>query len=184
MSLDTLYILEELLLERRRLGASDSYSAHLFARGLPKILDKLGEEVVELSVAARHRPQKDIVHEAADVLFHLMVLMVFMRISLDHVLPTRGRMSAFQLKEAMNEYANETLLFFTGIMETLANLVFFSTDYDGDHEKYRRISTACRQLFYCILLLCRYRQVTLNRILEELKDRMKGPRNRHIKVMH
>ena len=184
VSLDILYILEEILLERRRLQTPNSYSVYLFSRGLPKILDKLGEEVAELIVAARHRVKRDIVHEAADVIFHLMILMVFMRISLDDVLP--AKLSEVPLEEVMSDYDSEDVFFFTGVMEAFAKLVFISSDYDNSHEKYKRLGIKCRQIFYCVLLLCNFRQVKLHRIMEELKTRMKEPKtkDKNIPVTH
>jgi phosphoribosyl-ATP pyrophosphohydrolase len=72
---DILSRLEETIV--RRLGASpeDSYVAQLHARGLPVIARKLGEEGVEATVAALSGDDREMVGEAADVLFHLLVLL-------------------------------------------------------------------------------------------------------------
>ena len=62
---------------RSRIGAdpSTSYVASLFAKGMPKIAQKLGEEAVETVIAAMAGDPKQLVGEAADLLFHLTVLL-------------------------------------------------------------------------------------------------------------
>jgi len=83
---DTLARLEQTI--ALRLGASpgESYVAHLHARGLPVIARKLGEEVVETVVAALSGDEGELVGEAADVLFHLLVLLAEKGIPLSRVL--------------------------------------------------------------------------------------------------
>ena len=61
----------------QRLGASpeESYVAKLHTRGLPVIARKLGEEAVETVIAALSGSRAELTGEAADVLFHLLVLL-------------------------------------------------------------------------------------------------------------
>ena len=74
--MDTLSRLEETIASRLASGdASSSYVAQLSARGLPVIARKLGEEAVEAIVAALSGNREELVGEAADVLFHLLVLL-------------------------------------------------------------------------------------------------------------
>ena len=74
--MDTLARLEETIARRLAAGdAGSSYVAQLHARGLPVIARKLGEEAVEAIVAALSGQQDELVGEAADVLFHLLVLL-------------------------------------------------------------------------------------------------------------
>lgn len=74
--MDTLSRLEETIAARMASGdASASYVAQLHAQGLPVIARKLGEEAVEAIVAALSGSREDLVGEAADVLFHLLVLL-------------------------------------------------------------------------------------------------------------
>ena len=65
-------------IEGRRLSgdASLSHSARLIARGTPKVAQKLGEEAVELVIEAVAHNREATIAEAADVLYHLMVLLV------------------------------------------------------------------------------------------------------------
>ena len=74
--MDTLARLEETIAQRLAAGdAGSSYVAQLHARGLPVIARKLGEEAVEAIVAALSGQRDELVGEAADVLFHLLVLL-------------------------------------------------------------------------------------------------------------
>jgi len=51
-----------------------SYVAKLMAKGRHKIAQKIGEEAVELALAAVDRDDEEIISESADVMFHMMVL--------------------------------------------------------------------------------------------------------------
>ena len=89
--MDTLARLEETIKERRSASAEESYVASLVARGLPVIARKLGEEAVEAVVAALTDNREELVGEAADVLFHLLVLLVEKGIPLSEVLAELDR---------------------------------------------------------------------------------------------
>ena len=73
--MDTLARLETTIAARRSAPADTSYVASLNARGLPVIARKLGEEAVETLIAALSGDREQLVGEAADVLFHLLVLL-------------------------------------------------------------------------------------------------------------
>jgi phosphoribosyl-ATP pyrophosphohydrolase len=76
MPMDTLTRLEQTIADRLRSGdASSSYVAQLHSRGLPVITRKLGEEAVETIVAALSGTREDLTGEAADMLFHLLILL-------------------------------------------------------------------------------------------------------------
>jgi len=66
------------ILERRRDGASpeESYTARLLAAGVERIAQKVGEEGVETALAAVTRDQDGLVEEAADLLYHLLALLL------------------------------------------------------------------------------------------------------------
>jgi phosphoribosyl-ATP pyrophosphohydrolase len=72
---DTLNRLAATIAARRGADADSSYTASLFARGIPKIAQKLGEEAVETVIAALSGDPKAVTGEAADLLFHLLVLL-------------------------------------------------------------------------------------------------------------
>lgn len=85
MSTDQLDALETLIRSRRDADPASSYVAQLFAKGRPKIAQKLGEEAVETVIAACSADDAAIVPEAADLLFHLLVLLADAGLSLDDV---------------------------------------------------------------------------------------------------
>lgn len=77
--------LEATIRARRDASADASYVASLFAKGRPKIAQKLGEEAVETVIAACSGDDTSIVPEAADLIFHLCVLLADAGLSLDDV---------------------------------------------------------------------------------------------------
>ncbi len=70
--LDALY---HVIQERRRNPSEKSYVASLYARGLDKILGKIGEEATETAVAGKGGNRDEIVSETADLFFHTLVLL-------------------------------------------------------------------------------------------------------------
>lgn len=82
----TLEKLEATIRSRRAADPSTSYVAKLFAKGRPKIAQKLGEEAVETVIAALAGDRKAVVGEVADLLFHLSVLLADLDIPLSEVL--------------------------------------------------------------------------------------------------
>jgi phosphoribosyl-ATP pyrophosphohydrolase len=89
--MDTLARLEATIAERRLTAPDDSYVAQLHARGLPVIARKLGEEAVETVIAALSGTDEELTKEAADVLFHLLVLLAEKDIPLAAVLAELDR---------------------------------------------------------------------------------------------
>jgi phosphoribosyl-ATP pyrophosphohydrolase len=89
--MDTLSRLERTIRERRVASPEESYVASLRAAGLPVIARKLGEEAVEALVAALTDKREELVGEAADVLFHLLILLAEKDIALAEVLAELDR---------------------------------------------------------------------------------------------
>jgi phosphoribosyl-ATP pyrophosphohydrolase len=73
--MDTLARLEQTIQDRRGASPDESYIARLNSRGLPEIARKVGEEAVETAVAALSYEKKEVIGEAADLLFHLLILL-------------------------------------------------------------------------------------------------------------
>jgi phosphoribosyl-ATP pyrophosphohydrolase len=80
---DVLRHLEQLIGERRRTLPEGSYTGYLFREGTRKIRKKLGEEAIEVITAAS---AGEVAAEAADLLYHLLVLLVAEEVPLEHVL--------------------------------------------------------------------------------------------------
>ena len=78
--------LEATLRERRGGDPTHSYVAKLHAKGIAKIAQKLGEEAVETVIAALTEDDAALTGEAADLLFHLLVLLDARGLSLADVL--------------------------------------------------------------------------------------------------
>lgn len=72
---DTLARLEAVIAARRSADPDSSYVARLNAKGINKIAQKLGEEATETVIAALTEDDKALVGEAADLVFHLLVLL-------------------------------------------------------------------------------------------------------------
>jgi phosphoribosyl-ATP pyrophosphohydrolase len=73
-------IIEELyetIVDRKENPSPDSYVSSLLGRGEEKILGKLEEESNEVIEAAKIGSKEELIHEAADLLFHLLVLLGF-----------------------------------------------------------------------------------------------------------
>ena len=70
--LDAVY---RIILDRKNHPTEQSYVASLYAKGLDKILGKIGEEATEVAVAGKGGDPEQVVCEAADLLFHLLVLL-------------------------------------------------------------------------------------------------------------
>ena len=89
--MDTLFRLEKTIAERRTAAPETSYVASLNAKGLPKIAQKLGEEATETVIAALTGSREELTGEAADLLFHLMVLLGAKDVALADVLAELDR---------------------------------------------------------------------------------------------
>ncbi len=80
------------VIKKRKAALPDaSYVASLYAKGLPKILEKINEESGELIEAARDKGDKEVVREATDLLFHCLVLLSKRDIEIDEVFKELGR---------------------------------------------------------------------------------------------
>lgn len=83
--------LEATVAARRQADPATSYVARLHTKGLGKIAQKVGEEGVETVIAALSGSEDELVGEAADLLFHLMVLLDARDVPLARVLDELAR---------------------------------------------------------------------------------------------
>jgi phosphoribosyl-ATP pyrophosphohydrolase len=76
---DVLNALQKVLEERKQAAPESSYVASLHAKGLNKILEKIGEETTEVILAAKDAHDlattKDVIAETADLWFHCLVML-------------------------------------------------------------------------------------------------------------
>jgi phosphoribosyl-ATP pyrophosphohydrolase len=82
---DMLDRLSNTLASRRHASPETSYTARLFAGGPDALLKKIGEECAELIMASKDGKSPEIVHEAADLIFHLLALLAFHGLSIADV---------------------------------------------------------------------------------------------------
>lgn len=76
----------EVIEDRRENPRSDSYVSELLSQGKEKIQEKIDEESLELQEAFEEGDQDEIVHESADLLFHMMVLLASEEIDFEEVM--------------------------------------------------------------------------------------------------
>ena len=75
-----------LLQGRKEQLPEGSYTTYLFQKGLDKILKKVGEESTEVIIAGKAEDKAETIYEIADLMYHVMVLMVEMGISVEDVM--------------------------------------------------------------------------------------------------
>ncbi len=87
--------LDQVLEQRKQADADSSYVASLYAKGLNKILEKVGEESVEAIIAAKDAKttgdNKDVIYETADLWFHSLIMLSELGESSDAVLEELAR---------------------------------------------------------------------------------------------
>ena len=87
--------LEATIVARKAAGATDkSYTAKLFAEGLPRMAQKVGEEGVEVVIAALSGSDAELAGEAADLLYHLTVVLQARGLGLRNVVEVLERRAA------------------------------------------------------------------------------------------
>ncbi|SNY46228.1 phosphoribosyl-ATP pyrophosphatase /phosphoribosyl-AMP cyclohydrolase [Arsukibacterium tuosuense] len=84
--LSFLYDLEQVIQSREGADPASSYTASLFAKGVKRIAQKVGEEGVESALAAMAGDKEELANEAADLLFHLLVLLRSQQLELNDVI--------------------------------------------------------------------------------------------------
>jgi len=80
--LEFLGTLEDIIRSRCQAAPEASYTAQLFAAGPRRIAQKVGEEAVEVALASQAGDRDEIVNEAADLIYHLLVLLANQQIRL------------------------------------------------------------------------------------------------------
>lgn len=86
--------LAKIIAERGRSGDPDSYTAKLLGEGVERCAKKFGEEAFEVALAAVSLDSKALTAEAADVLYHLLVMLEAGGVSLNEVLSELQRRTA------------------------------------------------------------------------------------------
>ncbi|MBI9043327.1 MAG: phosphoribosyl-ATP diphosphatase [Anaerolineaceae bacterium] len=82
MNIEKLYTL---ISQRKENPIEGSYTCHLFSKGEDKILQKVGEEAIEVILAAKGQGKERLVEEISDLTYHMLVMMVEKGIELEDI---------------------------------------------------------------------------------------------------
>ena len=77
--------LMEMLVGRKENPKEGSYTTYLFNKGIDKMLKKVGEETTEVIISAKDGDKANTIYEIGDLMYHVMVLMIEMGISLEDI---------------------------------------------------------------------------------------------------
>ena len=105
MTNDPLDALDALIHSRKGESAASSYTAQLFVSGRAKIAQKVGEEAVETVIAAMRKDKKALTGEAADLVYHLLVLLADSGLCLNDV---RGELARRTGTSGLTEKASRS----------------------------------------------------------------------------
>lgn len=83
---DFLFFLERFLQKRKDDSPEESYTARLISRGINKVAQKVGEEAVELVIEAKDDNEELFLNEAADLMYHYLVLLIAKGYGLEDVI--------------------------------------------------------------------------------------------------
>ncbi len=78
--------LVEMLQGRKTNPKEGSYTTYLFEKGIDKILKKVGEECTEVIIASKANDKAEAIYEISDLMYHTLVLMIEMGISVDDIM--------------------------------------------------------------------------------------------------
>jgi len=102
---DILQAVYQIILDRKANPTDSSYTASLMRGGIDKILKKIGEEATEVVIAGKGGEHDAIVYEAADLVFHLLVLLGHQNIPITAVYDElRRRLGISGLEEKASRY--------------------------------------------------------------------------------
>ena len=86
----TVNMLYDMLCGRKEQMPEGSYTTYLFEKGIDKILKKVGEECTEVIIAAKDNDKAETIYEISDLVYHVMVMMVEMGISVEDIIKELG----------------------------------------------------------------------------------------------
>lgn len=81
----TITELYKIIINRKNSGENQSYTSSLFNEGTDRIIQKVGEESVEVVIAAKNDDRDEFVGEVADLYYHLLVLLAAKDITLEDI---------------------------------------------------------------------------------------------------
>ncbi|MBQ4347659.1 MAG: phosphoribosyl-ATP diphosphatase [Firmicutes bacterium] len=88
---DILYNVYNTIIDRRENPKEGSYTNYLFREGIDKMLKKIGEESAEVIIAAKNPDPYETVYEAADLMYHLSVVLAQKGLTWDDIFDELGK---------------------------------------------------------------------------------------------
>ncbi len=82
---EVLFTLDDILKDRKKNPVEGSYTTYLYKEGVDKILKKIGEECAEVIIAAKNPDKSELIYEASDLLYHLLVLLNEQEVRLEDI---------------------------------------------------------------------------------------------------
>lgn len=95
----TLKQLYKIIESRKKKMPEGSYLASLFRKGKDRIIQKVGEEAIEVIIAAKNEGKEGIVSEAADLIFHLLVMLSLFKINPSDILKELNKRTLLKLND-------------------------------------------------------------------------------------
>ncbi|GAB4581704.1 MAG: phosphoribosyl-ATP diphosphatase [Anaerolineales bacterium] len=80
-----LHHLAQIIQSRKNTPLEGSYTASLFASGEDRIIQKVGEEAIEVIIAAKGQGKQRLIEETADLLYHTLVMLAEKGVTLEEV---------------------------------------------------------------------------------------------------
>jgi len=99
MTFEELY---SIIIDRKKNAVANSYVSKLFASGRDRIIQKVGEEAVEVIIAAKNSDKKEIVSETSDLIMHLFVMLADADVSIDDILGELQERHQAKIKKKKN----------------------------------------------------------------------------------
>lgn len=82
-----IYDLEDILKKRKHASKEDSYTKYLYSKGINRIAQKLGEEALEVAIAAiTNHSKKELINEISDLVYHLFILLIHKKIKFNAII--------------------------------------------------------------------------------------------------
>lgn len=85
MSREIMEELRRVIKDRKESPREESYVSNLMSKGEDKILEKVGEEAVELILASKGNDRENIIYECSDLIFHTLVLLEYKDIEQEEI---------------------------------------------------------------------------------------------------
>ena len=82
---NVLYYLEDLIEKKKKNNKNNTYTEKLLAGNINKIIQKVGEEAVEVLIEATLKNKKKTIYESADLIFHLLIMWNKLEIKIEDI---------------------------------------------------------------------------------------------------